>query len=74
MTGREHLVSPLNELDGHLLAGALVQRKLNKAKCAAVQVLDLQASTHGAQHCDNALQHASNNDDSNGAAGSCRGV
>ncbi len=40
--GRPHLVAALNELDGHLLPGGLVQRQLHKPEGAAVEIPDLQ--------------------------------
>lgn len=38
---RAHLVSALNELDGHQLPSLLVAAELHEAECAAVQVPDL---------------------------------
>lgn len=36
-----HFLSTLDELDGDLPAGVLVQGQLHKAECSAVQILDL---------------------------------
>ena len=38
---RTDLVSPLDELDGHLLPGVLIAAELNEAERTRVEVLDL---------------------------------